>query len=237
MKLTQGIRTLRVGGRGILLSYWFPTVFLGTLGYREEQQEHLSLLAPPWLAVVSQWTEATWCLTTEGLTHGWAERALGVLFIAWHAYLRIHVCWITGSNEAWIWGKPQFLQLPWVADEKLGPGVHSSRISYTQFLGREDSYFVYVALWIEGKWLPATKSCWTQAPPISLLIDTVGGCSAEERKGTNASCIITVVKPLVIKTATSTSGLVSLGCGREAVGFSSGWPRLSFPAPSILDYA
>lgn len=134
---------LRVRGRGIPLSCWFPTVFLGTLGYSEEQQEHLSLLAPPWLAAVSQWTEATWCLTTDGLTHGWAERALGVLFTAWHMYLRIHVCWITGSNEAWIWGKPQCpLQLPWVADEKLGPAVHSSRRSYTQFLGREDSHFV-----------------------------------------------------------------------------------------------
>lgn len=49
---------------------------------------------------------------------------------------------------------------------------------------------------------------------------------AEERKGTNASCMITVVKHLDIKTATSTAGLVCRCCGREAAGLFSGWPRL-----------
>lgn len=96
-KLTQGRRNLRVGGRGVPPSCWALTVFMETLGYGLEQQEHLSLLACPWLVVVSQWTEATRHRTTEGMTHGWAER---ILVITWHVSASM-LAESLGPNEAW----------------------------------------------------------------------------------------------------------------------------------------
>lgn len=76
---------------------------LGALWCQKEQREHLSLLAPPLLAVVSQWIEATWCLVTEGVTHRWAERVFRVPLLTCHISASMMNHWV--QTGPWVGAK------------------------------------------------------------------------------------------------------------------------------------